>query len=484
MNVNAVAVSETRIDLSWSSSTDNVGIEGYRVYRDDAVVGTTAATVYVDTGLSAGTGYRYQVSAYDTTGNESGKSDPVHVVTSSGNVYRVGPARAYTSIQDVRTLLQPGDLVLVDGGSVYQGGISFSNAGTREQPIIIRGVKEDGGRPVIDGGSNTVEFNRNHYVFESFEIRNAGFRGLYHHADDITIRDCIVHDCPHGILGADNDSGDLTVEYCEIHHCGEGTGRHQLYIATNEDDYPGSVFRLQFCYIHDGTGGNNVKSRAERNEIYYNWMESPYYHNMDLIGPDPAGGVAEGTAREDSDVVGNVLIATRYSRNVRVGGDGTGQSNGRYRFMNNTFIHHSSSPRSHIFAHFGVESVEMHNNVFYIPSYNAFDDSEASWVYGRRVSGVGNWVYSGAGYPAEWTGTITGADPGLTGLYDNLLRPAAGSVLINAGTMTTISPDGSPFPDPLGVPLYHPPEAALILIGTTEERPGDGALDIGAFEYR
>ncbi|NIO27681.1 MAG: hypothetical protein GTO29_03905 [Candidatus Latescibacteria bacterium] len=483
-NVAANTFSNTRIDVSWSPSTDNVGVDGYRVYRNDAAVGVTAVTTYADTGLSAGTSYSYRVSAFDAAGNESERSGQATATTSAGNVYLVGPNRAYTSIQQVVGLLIPGDLVLVDGGNTYSGGVIFSRAGSAAQPITIRGVKVSGNRPVIDGGTDVVEFNMNHYVFESFEIRNAGFRGLYHHANDITIRDCIVHDCPHGILGADQGSGSLTVEYCEVYSCGEGTGRHQLYIATNEDDYPGSVFRLQYCYIHDSNGGNNVKSRAERNEIYYNWLEAPYYHNLELLGPDPAGGVAEETAREDSDVVGNVLIARRYSRNVRIGGDGTGQSNGRYRFMNNTFIHYSSNPRSHIFPHFGVESVEMHNNIFYITSYYVLDDSEANWVFGRRVSGSNNWVHTGAGFPPEWTGTLTGSDPGLVDMAGNLLRPATGSPVIDAGTLTTTSPDGSPFPNPLLTPGYHPPEAVLIPVGTAEVRPLVGIIDIGAFEFQ
>ena len=71
-------------------------------------------------------------------------------------------------------------------------------------------------------------------------------------------------------------------------------------MATDETAYPGAVFRMQHCYVHDANGGNNVKSRAERNEIYYNWIEGAYYHELELIGPD---GQAESLKREDSDVV-------------------------------------------------------------------------------------------------------------------------------------------------------------------------------------
>ena len=223
-------------------------------------------------------------------------------------------------------------------------------------------------------------------------------------------------------MSSDHGSGSLTVENCEVYDCGGGDADHQLYIATDEEACPRAVFRLQFCYIHDGRGGNNVKSRAERNNIYSNWISNAFYHNLDLVGADPASSVPADRAREDSDVVGNVLIAARNGRNVRIGGDGTGQSNGRYRFLNNTFIHRSNKPESQIHARFGVESVEMHNNVFFLLSGAVFEDARAEWVGGvRRVSGAANWVHRSArGVPAQWVRTIAGVDAGFSGL-----KPAA-----------------------------------------------------------
>ena len=105
----------------------------------------------------------------------------------------------------------------------------------------------------------------------------------------------------------------LLMEYVEVHHTGNGTSQHQVYMATDEVAHPGAVFRMQHCYLHDANGGNNVKSRAERNEIYFNWIEGAMYHELELIGPDPNGAAVGWTIdlkREDSDVVGNVLKKT------------------------------------------------------------------------------------------------------------------------------------------------------------------------------
>ncbi|KKL22663.1 hypothetical protein LCGC14_2433190, partial [marine sediment metagenome] len=79
----ATAVSSSQIDLSWSASTDNTGVTGYRIYRDGTEIATIAATTYSDTGLSVLTTYSYTVSAYDAAGNESNQSSSVLVTTLS-----------------------------------------------------------------------------------------------------------------------------------------------------------------------------------------------------------------------------------------------------------------------------------------------------------------------------------------------------------------------------------------------------------------
>jgi chitodextrinase len=79
--VTGVAVSTTQVNLSWTASTDNVGVTGYNVYRNGTKIGTTSNTSYQDTGLSAGTTYLYTVSAYDSAGNSSAQASNVSVST-------------------------------------------------------------------------------------------------------------------------------------------------------------------------------------------------------------------------------------------------------------------------------------------------------------------------------------------------------------------------------------------------------------------
>ncbi|HSU41644.1 MAG TPA: hypothetical protein VLJ38_18830, partial [Polyangiaceae bacterium] len=290
-------------------------------------------------GLYLGVGTWLLLSLTGCVATVGADTETVGDVSEALTTYEVGPGKAYASLQAVASLLKAGDTVKVYGGATYAGGIRFTKSGTATSKITVLGMRVNGVRPVLSGGTTTVEFAGNHYVFQGFDVTAGSSRCVFHHADDITIRDSVIHDCPtHGLLGADADSGSLTLEYSEVHHCGSGDTHHQIYMATDETAHPGSVFRMQYCYVHDGLGGNNVKSRAERNEIYYNWVEGAYYYELELIGPD---GQDESLAREDSDVVGNVLYqgyTTRSHYAVRIGGDGTGETWGRYRFLNNTVV--------------------------------------------------------------------------------------------------------------------------------------------------
>ena len=88
--LSAQAISSSQINLSWTASTDNVGVTGYRIYRctsssctPSTQIATSATNSYSNTGLSASTAYTYAVSAYDAAGNVSSQSTSVSATTSS-----------------------------------------------------------------------------------------------------------------------------------------------------------------------------------------------------------------------------------------------------------------------------------------------------------------------------------------------------------------------------------------------------------------
>ena len=412
--------------------------------------------------------------------------------------YQVGPSRTYTTLNALFAAvnLGGGDLVEVDGGVVYGGGVVVPQAdgGAVGNPVVIRGIAVGGQRPAIVGAGNTVEFRQSdHLVFEGFDISGGTSRCILQGAHDVTVRNSVIHDCPaHGILGTDQLSGSFTLEYSEIYNAGNGTNQHPLYIQSDEIAHPGSVFRMQYCYVHDGNGGNLLKSRHERNEIYYNWFEGATYHELELIGPDEntqQPGWTRDLVREDSDVVGNVIVHTNaaFGSVIRVGGDGTGQSKGRTRFVNNTFILASGSD-STVFRIFdGIQSVEMHNNVIDVTAGGTARIErtvEAVWSDGRQIRGSNNWIETGSSFipgAGEWTGTLNGTNPDFTNPVAFDFTPTTGSPLRDAGIAAPATNASFPFPAPRFPPTFQP-SRQLVAIGAQSPRAADGLIDIGAYE--
>jgi hypothetical protein len=391
----------------------------------------------------------------------------------------VGPGRTFAELRDAANHAQPGDVVEVQGDHVYLP-VEWHRSGTPDKPIIIRGVEVNHKRPSLYGGNSTVDFFADNIIFENFEVHGGKNRCILHQGHQIVLRNLLVSHCPkHGILSSDRDSGSLTIEHVEVHHCGLGTQKHQIYIATDESKHPGAVFRLQFSYLHDANGGNNVKSRAERNEIYYNWIEGALYHELELIGPD---GQDPNLAREDSDIVGNVLRKTNDSYATRIGGDATGDTAGRYRFVNNTFLLLAKArPPFRFFDR--VESVEMYNNVVAREGgqgIRLIQDEHVRWVHQREiVVGSNNWVPENSQrIPDGWKNTFQGSNPDFVNWARFDVRPQPGGALSKRGLGTVPSNTDFPFRSPLLMALFVPPMREL---GIPQPRKTATEVDLGAF---
>src|SRR5206468_23690 len=79
IGLTAPVAGATGANLSWSASTDNVGVTGYILRRNGVQVATPATTSFADTGLSAATTYSYTVAARDAAGNISPNSTSVSI---------------------------------------------------------------------------------------------------------------------------------------------------------------------------------------------------------------------------------------------------------------------------------------------------------------------------------------------------------------------------------------------------------------------
>lgn len=80
-NVTASNITQTSFILSWTPSTDNVGVTSYDIYQNGTFktsVTTTSATI---TGLVASTTYSFTLKAKDAAGNTSGSSTALNITT-------------------------------------------------------------------------------------------------------------------------------------------------------------------------------------------------------------------------------------------------------------------------------------------------------------------------------------------------------------------------------------------------------------------
>ncbi|MCA9622242.1 MAG: hypothetical protein KC731_24630 [Myxococcales bacterium] len=412
--------------------------------------------------------------------------------TASAATYQVGPSGDYPDIQSLlaATSLSPGDIVEVEGDHLYPGDLWLREEanGSADAPVTIRGIRKNGKRPTLEGVGteqwhDMVLFLAAHYlVFEGFEIIGDDLEHpcIVTQANEIVVRDVYVHGCTgHGLLATDYGTGNLTIEHSEFTNNGGGDRRHQIYVTTDQELFPGSRVRIQFNYVHDAAGGHNLKSRAERTEVYFNWLENPVYNSMDLIGPDATADAA----REDSDVVGNVIIHPGPWAAARIGDDGTKGTDGRYRFAYNTFVFGDSDAVA-IRPQVNIESLELYNNAFISQGGAAPRLMHLTDYTGTEpiVMGSHNYIASELSQvPPELTDTLSG-DPGVMDLASLDLRPKEGSALIDAGTTETVGPMNAT-PLPLTMVDYVPPPRVEPTAGMPYDRNDEGTPDIGAYAF-
>jgi chitodextrinase len=135
-NVAATAVSPGEVDLSWTASSDNLGVAGYRIYRNGAVVGSSATTAYADTSVQPSTTYSYYARAYDAAGNTSTASNTASVTTpATPDTTPPSPpsglaANAYSPTEVDLTWTASTDNVGVAGYRIYRGGVLVGSSAT------------------------------------------------------------------------------------------------------------------------------------------------------------------------------------------------------------------------------------------------------------------------------------------------------------------------------------------------------------------
>jgi chitinase len=158
------------VSLSWTASTDNVGVTGYQIFRNGSQVGTSTTTSFTDSGLAASTAYSYTVKATDAAGNVSAASSALGVTTSASS--DTTPPSAPTSLTSPShtsssVALSWGastDNVGVTGYQVFRGttlvttvtGTSYTDTGLAASTTYSYTVKARDAAGNVSAASNAV----------------------------------------------------------------------------------------------------------------------------------------------------------------------------------------------------------------------------------------------------------------------------------------------------------------------------------------
>ncbi len=449
--------------------------------------------------------------------------------TADSAVYEVKPNTALDTIAEVPwATLQPGDLVLIHWRpEVYAEKWVIGRSGTAVAPITIRGVAGPGGElPVIDGrnattppGLNFWSENRgvikiggsnvpsstyaNYIVIENLEIRSghpsynftddAGLPQAYstsassifiERGENITVRNCRMHDSANGFFVASGDDGvsrDILVEGNYIFGNGVvgSIFQHNNYTAA---------FNITFQYNRfgpprAGAPGVNLKDRSAGLIVRYNWIEGGN-RNIDMVDGEDSAIIRNAPEYRKTFVYGNILIKQDGGNNqaVHYGGDSGTTANyrkGKLYFYNNTLYSIRTGTSVVMRLSTNDELCDARNNIFF---NTAAGTSLALLAESGTLTVANNWAktgwrnsHEGGGFNGSVSGGATmlvGSDPGFTDPGTQDFRLVSTSPAVNTGT--ALHPDVLPTHDVTRQYVRHQ---------SNQNRPVNGTLDLGAFEF-
>jgi PQQ-dependent dehydrogenase (s-GDH family) len=178
-NLVASAVTSTSLTLTWNAATDNIGVAGYDVYRDNLKMNGSniTGTSYNVTGLAASTSYAFYVVARDAAGNSSAGSNTVNVTTAEP-----GPgSEVFTQRTVIANQRMPHDLVYGPDNNLwyterFAGRVNFVNpASGAKTTVLTLGSKmaRTGGQDGLMGLALHPQFNSGKpYVYISYTYQS------------------------------------------------------------------------------------------------------------------------------------------------------------------------------------------------------------------------------------------------------------------------------------------------------------------------
>ncbi|OAB42827.1 DUF7594 domain-containing protein [Paenibacillus glacialis] len=264
-NLTGSAASSSQIDLSWNTSSDNVGVTSYEVYRNGSLVKSVTGSTTSDTSLAASTAYSYYIKAKDAAGNASAQSSATVVTTKPAiTLPPTGCTQALNTTSAIQNALKtatPGSIISIAPGT-YTGnrstsgdpggqGLFYSDKnGTSTSPIFLTSC--DPNNPAIlkglnvNDGSYGIHLTGDNWQISNVEITNAQKGIVIDNGNGNILHNVKVHNIgDEGVHFRDGSSYN-TLEYSIVYD----TGKYQA--GYGEGAYVGSDSSSN--YEHTVTG--------------------------------------------------------------------------------------------------------------------------------------------------------------------------------------------------------------------------------------
>lgn len=219
-NLSGSPLSASSIYLSWTASTDNVGVTEYQVYRNGVPIDTTQDTTYTDTGLTPSTQYSYQVSASDAAGNSSALTSAAQVTTNANTAPSWSTSAQSLTIGVAYSLALSSVCSDVDGHALtftqvsgtLPAGLTFSNG-------VVSGTPTTAQAPSVTFRASDGYTTTDQVI--TFTVTQA---------------DTTPPDVPTGLAVGTPASNSLPLSW-DANPSGQGLAGYKLYRSTNGVNY-------------------------------------------------------------------------------------------------------------------------------------------------------------------------------------------------------------------------------------------------------
>jgi chitodextrinase len=286
-------ITSSSITISWSASTDNVGVLGYNIYQDGVLRGTTSATSYQLIGLNGGTTYSITVQAKDAAGNVSAQSNALNVTTQVSQVNIALNKISTASSQQTSNTAAMGN----DGSLTSRWAANSGNANEWYK---------------VDLGAN--------YNINGAEITWEHSDWIYYYKIEVSVDDSIW------VMAMDKTANTFSGQVEDVQLASNGF-RYIRLTNTGWANY-GNVLPLLSFYefkVYGSNGGDTqaptaptslVSSNVSQSGFTLTWVAST--DNVGVTGYEVfKDGVSVGTATTTSMNLSGLTAGTTYSMIVR-----------------------------------------------------------------------------------------------------------------------------------------------------------------------